>query len=144
MGIGKWWLKHGPGSPGSIAKAMGIAFRVLHSQNPDFSLEDLLRVILKSRYMTLVGQEEQDAIIRKARGSLIRLTLLVVERERWKDLMGAPGEIYSMAFDAVLEVLRVQAPEQIDREVRENGIDEFRRFWDHYLPVQWTRRLRHM
>ena len=50
MNIGKWWLKHGPGSPGSLARAMVRAYRTIQARRPNLTHIQLLAESLESRY----------------------------------------------------------------------------------------------
>ena len=49
MGFSKWWMKHGLGSPASMAKTMAKCYLVNKANLPSFSNEQLLALTLESR-----------------------------------------------------------------------------------------------
>ena len=50
MGIGDWLRRHGPGSPGSVARAMARAYVHLKATSPNASRTEILSATLMSRY----------------------------------------------------------------------------------------------
>lgn len=57
MGIGKFWIKHGPGSPGSIAKAVAKDYVKWKREFPKVPRTQLLRKTLSTRMVsyTMLG-----------------------------------------------------------------------------------------
>lgn len=49
MGLKKWILTYGPGSPGSVAKAMAKTYNNIKKSCPNASERQLLEMVLKSR-----------------------------------------------------------------------------------------------
>lgn len=96
MGLGRWWLTHGPGSPGSIAKAMARAYRVSKSLHPQASQDELLLRTLRTRYSkSQMDDDVATGLVRSAEGKLAALTLAIIELE-------IPGKV---------EATRINAPE---------------------------------
>jgi hypothetical protein len=111
---------------------MGKAFTLVRGLRPELDSHDLLKEVLKSRYVLIpiVPPQKQERMLQEANGSLIRLTLLVVEAERYDALLNAPAELYFLAFEVILDVLGAQAPGQVARECEGDlGLDDFRKFW---------------
>lgn len=114
MGLGKWWLKHGPGSPGSIAKAMVRNFLTIKSQYSSASHEQLLTLTLQERINAerLLGiqplsKEEIMGIVDESEGDIKKLILLVVHRENPEadnTLKNFP-DLYQNMVDVIDEVV---------------------------------------
>ena len=88
MGLGKLLLTHGPGSPGSIARAMANAYTRIRSANRGMSKRDLLCMTLMSRYGQLnprstLGSEMLQMLFQavQAGDSLSELTIQVWHRD---------------------------------------------------------------
>ncbi|UCE79400.1 MAG: hypothetical protein JSV13_01850 [Nitrospiraceae bacterium] len=88
MGIVKLWLKHGPGSPGSIAKSLSEDYVKWRNIYPSASHEELLGHTLKNRLLTEkmfrfepLTEKEQERLIKRFNGSLKELIVFIVQRE---------------------------------------------------------------
>lgn len=88
MGLGKWWLKHGPGSPGAIAKAVTKQYVRISNIYPSASKDELLHLLLKNRLnsenlfgIKPIDNDEQIEIIKDCDGSLKKLIVYIVHRE---------------------------------------------------------------
>ena len=83
MGLGKWWLTHGPGSPGSIARAMAKSYLILKNAYPGAPENDLLHATLKNRYAMSGGLDQTTAqeMLEASEGSLSKLTIQVWQKE---------------------------------------------------------------
>jgi hypothetical protein len=88
MGLGKWWLKHGPGSPGAIAKAVTKQYIKIKNIYPSASKDEILHLLLNDRInsenlfgIKPINNDEQIAIIRDCDGSLKKLIVYIVHRE---------------------------------------------------------------
>lgn len=80
MGFGDFILKHGPGSPGSIAKAVTKSYLKFKKQFPNASKNELLELTLAGRMKTheiigkkFITQETKEIILKKIEGQLYRL-----------------------------------------------------------------------
>ncbi len=123
MGIGKWWLKHGPGSPGSITKAMMKAFKSIQARNPNLPRDQLLRQTLESRYALApqrwsIPPELRDKILKEAKGSLVHLVVAVFITERYTtggydDWRTADIETKQLAIDVIREEVGEHAPQEV-------------------------------
>ena len=112
----KWFLKHGPGSVGSVAKAMAESFMVFKETYPKSSQNDLLLKTLQSRIdawethgFPSLTIEEQQRWIETAQGSLSTLILYVLRHEN----PGLPREALSNfeVIEVIHEVVDKYAPE---------------------------------
>jgi len=84
MGFGDFIMKHGPGSPGSIAKAVTKSYLKFQRQFPNASKIELLELTLAGRMKTheIIGRkfisiEDRDMILRKIEGKLYRLIVYI-------------------------------------------------------------------
>lgn len=129
MALGKWWLKHGPGSPGSIAKVMAKAFKSIQGRNPTLGRDEVLRQTLESRYALTPQQYSIPRDLRQrilenlradkvlARASLVHLVVAVFISERYatggyEDWLTAPVETKELAIAAIREVVSEYVPEE--------------------------------
>lgn len=106
MNLGKWWLRHGPGSPGSVARAMLNSYNKMKRQNPEASQDELLLYTLHTRYRWL-GQDEACEMIQRSSGRLVDLTVQVVHRENPSAegaRVNAP-EMYALMREVIEEVI---------------------------------------
>jgi hypothetical protein len=62
MGIGKFWMKHGPGSLGSLAKNMTKCYIVNKESLPSYSNEQLLALTLESRIQAQFQTKKINAL----------------------------------------------------------------------------------
>ena len=83
MGLAKLWLTHGPGSPGSIARAMANAYVRIRIMHPEASAQELLATTLMTRYGERLGPDEFAMVVQavQAGESLSELTIQVWHRE---------------------------------------------------------------
>ncbi len=88
MGLGKWWLKHGPGSPGAIAKAMTKKYLRIKAEFPSATNEQLIAILLKDRInaeqnfgIPPLSQAEIIEIANESEGNIKKIILFVVHRE---------------------------------------------------------------
>ena len=111
MGFGRWWITHGPGSPGSVAKAMAMSYNRLRGAYPSASNVHLLFSTLRTRY-PLMDDTTITQMVDECKGSLIELTLIVIHREipaATGAMCNAPS-VYSEMLDVVNEVTQRYAP----------------------------------
>lgn len=115
MGLGEWWLTHGPGSPGSIARAMAKAYVNLKRANPGASRDELLRLTLMSRYVMSGGLDESraTAMLESAGGRLGKLTILVwlMEVPQAMDSLSNAPDVYSLSVQIIEKETARIAPE---------------------------------
>jgi hypothetical protein len=103
MGLGRWWITHGPGSPGSVAKAMARAYDRIRTAYPSASKVEVLAATLRSRYSDReLDNDALNRIVNECGGSLSRLTLAVIHRE----IRAATGAMYH-APSAYMEMVSV-------------------------------------
>jgi hypothetical protein len=82
MGLGKWWITHGPGSPGSVAKAMARAYSSMKAANPSTPKDELLLITLRTRYSeSEINDATANEIVKDCEGRLAHLTLKVIMHE---------------------------------------------------------------
>ena len=82
MGLGRWWMTHGPGSVGSIAKRMAISYSLLRRKLEGASHEELLWHVLRTRYNVVeIPDDEAARMVAAANGHLADLTLQVIKLE---------------------------------------------------------------
>jgi len=105
MGFGKWWLTHGPGSPGSIARAMAKSYLILKNAYPNAPEKDLLHATLMNRYAISGGLDQTTAqkMVEAAEGSLSKLTIQVWHNEVPKSLNAAiyATEVYMESIQVI-------------------------------------------
>ncbi len=91
MGLSKWWLTYGPGSPGSIARAMAKSYLKIKLANPGASENDLLYATLTGRYATFGGLDIVTAtsMVEDSEGNLYKLSIQVWQREDPRSLTAA-------------------------------------------------------
>lgn len=119
MGLGKFWLKHGPGSPGSIAKVMAQSYSLIKRDHPQLSHEELLARALARRYTIarIASPELQERMLAAAtsgfpntkRGSFTDLIFQIMQLENPK-AFPLPREVESLAVDVIHEVLDKHLP----------------------------------
>ncbi len=113
MGLGRWWITHGLGSPGSIAKAMATAYSRCRKKYPSLSKKAILFETLRSRYSE---SEIDEAIARRmvkdSKENLVQLTFEIIHREipaASSALVNAP-DVYNEMIDVVEEITAKFAP----------------------------------
>lgn len=113
MGLGRWWITHGLGSPGSVAKAMAKAYSRLRVAYPAAANAHLLFLTLRSRYTEFeIDDATVTKMIEESEGSLAKLTLMVIHREipaATGAMCNAPS-VYLEMLDVVSEVTQKYAP----------------------------------
>ena len=119
MGLGKFWLKHGPGSPGSIAKVMAQSYSLIKRDNQDLPHDELLRRALARRYTIarIASPEIQERMLAAAmsdslatkRGSFTELILQIIRLENPRGFP-LPPDVESLAIDVIHEVLDKHLP----------------------------------
>ena len=107
MGFGRWWMKHGPGSAGSVAKRMAIAFSTIQKANPHLNKQELLLATLRTRYnSTEIDDSRAARMVSAAQGELTALTIQVIHLEN-PHAAGAQlraPDVYAEMLDIILEV----------------------------------------
>ncbi len=113
MGPGKLWLTHGPGSPGSIARAMANAYVRIRSANHEMSKRDLLCMTLMSRYGELnpkstLGEEMLQMLFQaiQAGESLSELTIQVWHRENPMALRAQIDPLGQSAYSQAVQIIK--------------------------------------
>lgn len=113
MGLGRWWITHGPGSPGSVAKAMARAYSTMKATYPTASKDELLLITLRTRYSeSEIDNDTADTMSKDSEGRLVQLTLQVIMRENpaaTGAMMNAP-DVYAEMLSVVQEVTARLAP----------------------------------
>lgn len=119
MGFGKFWIKHGPGSPGATAKAIAKDFMKWKRELPQSSTPELLKKTLLTRMTTYkmlglqpLNQEQQEELLKRSEGKLIDFILHLVHNENpaaSEALMTAP-KTYQAMLEVIHEVVREYAP----------------------------------
>lgn len=119
MGLGKWWIKHGPGSAGSIAKAMAKDFMRWKHEEPSATKEELLFCTLSVRMashkifgLEVLSVEEQIELIRKCDSDLVRIIQYIIHMENptATEVMFTFPELYKTMLDVIIETVNKYAP----------------------------------
>ena len=123
MGVGKWWLKHGPGSPGSVATAMVGAYRSIRARRPGLAQNLLLAKTLESRYALAPDRfsipiETRRKLLTEVQDQLVWLVVAVflLEREaqgRLADWETAPLTVKRPAMEVIVEVVSDLDPDTL-------------------------------
>lgn len=111
MGLGTWWMTHGPGSPGATAKAMASSYSRLRMAYPSASNVQLLSATLQSRYPD-IDDSTAVRLIDECEGSLTQLVLIVIHSENStadKAMANAPA-VYLEMLKIVKDVVQEYAP----------------------------------
>jgi len=113
MGLGRWWITHGLGSPGSVAKAMARSYSRLKAAYPMASQDELLLMTLRTRYSEAeIDNVTAHEMVKRSRRRLAKLTLEVIMLEipaATGAMLNAPDVYYNMV-DVVEEVTGKFAP----------------------------------
>lgn len=119
MGFGKWLMIHGPGSVGSVAKAMAKAYTAIKTQCPESTRDELLLMTLRTRYSEAqLNNATALEMVKNSQGRLFALTLQVIHMENsfaQKTMLNAP-DIYMEMIKVVEEVTNKFAHEAILEE----------------------------
>jgi len=112
MGLKEWWIRHGPGSPGKIAKTMAMVATIIRRAYPQISLKEVLLRTFRTRYSR---DEISDRKARKMVGTppnLEGLTIRVIRREygiAGRTEMVNP-DLYPVTLQIIRDVTRKYAP----------------------------------
>jgi hypothetical protein len=113
MGLGKWWITHGPGSPGSVAKAMAMAYSRLKIASPSLSKDALLLATLRTRYSVYeIDNATANKMVKDSKRRLAKLTNQVISLEipaATGAMVNAPT-VYLKMLEVVNEVTAKFAP----------------------------------
>lgn len=113
MGIARFILRHGPGSPGSVAKAMAKWYTRITSARPDLTHEQVLYATLRSRYPEQkLGEDALQQMLAESKGDLATLSMLVVHfgNAAANESMLTLPDIYAQAIEIVRDVTAAHAP----------------------------------
>ena len=114
MGLGRWWITHGPGSPGSVAKTMANSYRRIKAVYPTVSQDELLLATLRTRYTEVeISDATANKMVKDSEGCLAKMTLQVVKAEipaATGAMLNAP-QVYAKMVDVIEEVTAKFAPE---------------------------------
>ncbi len=119
MGLGKWWLTHGPGSPGRCAKAITKSYLTHKADHPWASKKELLQLTGFSRKETweVVGRcNLTDAkvaeIVESAGADLPKfvLSLIIEEDPKVERLLTESPDLYPDVVGVVTKIVRKYAP----------------------------------
>lgn len=114
MGLGKWWITHGPGSPGSVAKAMAMAYSRLKAYYPTASQDELLLATLRSRYSEgEIDNATANKIVKDSKGRLAELTyqVIILEIPAASGAMLNAPDVYGKMLEVIDEVTAKFTPE---------------------------------
>jgi len=114
MGLGKWWLTHGPGSPGSIAKTMAISYSRIRAAYPSATKTDVLLTTIRTRHSeSELSEETALGMIKRSEGRLEKLIQEIVFWEIFPKAVGAmmnAPEVYNEMLEVIREVTERYAP----------------------------------
>jgi tetratricopeptide (TPR) repeat protein len=83
MGFSKWWMKHGLGSPASMAKTMAKCYLVNKANLPSFSNEQLLALTLESRIQAQFQAKKANALQPRDEEGRIITELELIQKHNW-------------------------------------------------------------
>jgi len=113
LGLERWWMTHGIGSVGSVAKSMAKAYNQAKAAYPTASQDEILFVALKSRY-TVVGinnltEDDMVGMVKDSGGRLAKLSLQVVmlENPAARNALLSYPQIYAMMVEVIEDVTTV-------------------------------------
>jgi hypothetical protein len=113
MGLGKWWITHGLGSPGSVAKSMARAYSRIKTAYPTASKNELFLATLRTRYTEVeISDATANKMVKDSEGCLAKMTLQVVMAEipaATGAMLNAP-QVYAKMVDVIEEVTAKFAP----------------------------------
>jgi hypothetical protein len=119
MGFAKFFLKHGAGTPGAIAKTMARGYRTILAQQPDLSHEQVLQLTLAQRYTLIpaVQPDAQKAFLRSANGNVAQLIVQLVAAENPEGFRAAISDppLYRTMRGVITEVLEAEMPPGVPR-----------------------------
>ncbi len=109
-------LKYGPGSPGEVARVMAQSYKLVKSENPTLSDEELLAKVLERRYavVSFASPEEQRRMLDAA-----------ISETRHSRTVPEPYN-RSLFFDLIMEILKRENP----------GLEYRHALIEHYLDVE--------
>jgi len=115
MGIGKLWLTHGPGSPGTCPKAIAKDFLKWKREYPSASNEELLAMTLRNRMLAYrrlgrpaLDDEEQRILLVECNGSLENLALFDFQFDNPSadEARSNSPEVYELALQVIRETVQ--------------------------------------
>ena len=113
MGLAKWWITHGPCSPGSVAKAMAVVYSRLKTASPLLPKDDLLLATLRTRYsVSQIDDATANRMVKNSKGRLPELTSQLISLEIpavTGAMLNAP-DVYLEMLEVVREVTAKFAP----------------------------------
>lgn len=115
MGIFNWWLTHGPGSPGSITKAITKDYNKFRSEFPSDSEDEILQMTFENRLSAeeslgfpLLDESETNKILGQViNGDLKKLIVFFVHRENPEadKVMLKQPDVYRSMHDVIRKVI---------------------------------------
>jgi hypothetical protein len=124
MGLAKFWLKHGPGSPGSVTKVMARSYSIVKRNSPTHTHEQILQQALSFRYAIarVASSDLQNQMLVAAvsdrslskRDTFTKLIFEILQLENPK-AFPLPREVMELAVEVIHETLDKQlAPGSLD------------------------------
>ena len=114
MGLLRFILKHGPGSPGSTAKAMGVAYKRFRRKEPGAAHHQLVAAALAQRYELISRADagQQGRMLDASGGSFTTLVMEIVKLENPRGYEGISTTVglREQCYTVVNEVLRRYVP----------------------------------
>lgn len=119
MGLGKWWLTHGPGSPGRCAKAITKSYLTIKAFHPEASRKELLLLtgMDRKRRWEMVGKcTLTDAkiaeIVESSFADLPKfvLSLVIEEDPKVEQVLSDSPDLYPDIVEVVTKTVRKYAP----------------------------------
>ncbi len=121
MGLGKWWLTHGSGSPGDCAKAIVMDYLKWKAETPGVSENELLLMVLMTRMssrqhfgLTFLSHNEAESVVAKIDGSLPELIMYILCYEDDKINNGTQA-VYWQIENIVNETVYKYCPKYAER-----------------------------
>ena len=83
MGFSKWWMKHGLGSPASMAKTMTKCYLVNKANHPSLSNEQHLALTLESRIQAQFQSAKVNALQPRDEEGRHITELELIQKHNW-------------------------------------------------------------
>jgi hypothetical protein len=113
MGLGRWWITHGPGSPGSTAKAMAITYSRIRAAYPNATKTDVLLTTIRARYSeSEIDEDTVLGMIKRSKGKLANLTqeIVLLENSAAIGAMINAPDVFGEMLNVIIEVTERYAP----------------------------------
>lgn len=122
MGLGKWFLKNGPGSPGSTAKTFAKLYNSIPKREHDSEWEEVFTVLYKNRIQAYekignIGDNifsaiKMENVVDFSDGDLplFVFEMMFLETSKFRDNIVGNEDVFILATEVIREVIIENAP----------------------------------